>query len=126
MKEARVARGFYPVVVPIRSAKPTGRGKGESSSGKNVFSGKAGCGKGGRGSQGSGRSPNSRGRIKKGKGRGHSGPARDGSSSSQVSLMCGSIDHWARDCPKMDDGSSNPKKGNLGAYAYGAWTLQYS
>ena len=26
MKEARVARGFYPVVVPIRSHKPTGRG----------------------------------------------------------------------------------------------------
>ena len=23
---------------------------------------------------------------------------------------------------KMDDGSSNPKKRNLGAYAYGAWT----
>ena len=29
MKEARVARGFYPVVVPIRSDKPTGRGKRE-------------------------------------------------------------------------------------------------
>ena len=25
MKEARVACGFYPVVVPIRSDKPTGR-----------------------------------------------------------------------------------------------------
>ena len=36
MKEARVARGFYPVVVPIRSDKPTGRGKGDSSSVKNV------------------------------------------------------------------------------------------
>ena len=28
MKEARVARGFYPVVLSIRSDKPTGRGKG--------------------------------------------------------------------------------------------------
>ena len=32
MKEAGVARGFYPVVVTIRSDKPTGRGKGDSSS----------------------------------------------------------------------------------------------
>ena len=32
MKKARVARGFYPVVVPIRSDKPTGRGNGDSSS----------------------------------------------------------------------------------------------
>ena len=32
MKEARVAGGFFPVVVPIRSDKPTGRGKGDSSS----------------------------------------------------------------------------------------------
>ena len=31
-------------------------------------------------------------------------------------------DQWARDRPKMDDGSSNPKKRNLGAHAYGAWT----
>ena len=31
MKEARVARGFYPVGVSIRSDKPTGRGKGDSS-----------------------------------------------------------------------------------------------
>ena len=31
MKEAGVARGFYPVVVPIRTDKPTGRGKGDSS-----------------------------------------------------------------------------------------------
>ena len=29
---------------------------------------------------------------------------------------------WFGDCPKMDDGSSNPKKRNLGACAYGAWT----
>ena len=29
---------------------------------------------------------------------------------------------WARDCPKMNGGSSNPKKRNLGAYAYGLWT----
>ena len=36
MKEARVARGFYPVVVPIRPDKPTGRGKSESLSGKHV------------------------------------------------------------------------------------------
>ena len=48
MKEARVARGFYPVVVPIRSDQPTGRGKGDSSSVKNV-SGKNCRGKGGRG-----------------------------------------------------------------------------
>ena len=44
MKEARVVRGFYPVVVPIRSDKPTGRGKGDSSSVKNA-SGKTGRGK---------------------------------------------------------------------------------
>ena len=30
MKEARVARGFYAVVVPNSSDKPTGRGKGDS------------------------------------------------------------------------------------------------
>ena len=35
---------FYPVVVPIRSDKPTGRGKGDSLSVKNV-SGKTGRGK---------------------------------------------------------------------------------
>ena len=118
MKEARVARGFYPVVAPIRSDKPTGRGNGDSSSVKNV-SGKTGRGKGGRGSKGYGRPSDSRGR--KGKGRGRSG-ARDGPSSSQVCFKCGSNDLWARDCPKMDDGSSNPKKRNLGAYACGAWT----
>ena len=50
MKEARVARGFFPVVVPIRSDKPTGRGKEDSSSVKNV-SGKTGRGKDGRGSK---------------------------------------------------------------------------
>ena len=47
MKEAWVARGFYLVVVPTRSDKPTGRGKGGSSSVKNM-SGKTGRGKGGR------------------------------------------------------------------------------
>ena len=47
MKEARVACGFYPVVVSIRLDKPTGRGKGDSSSVKNV-SGETGRGKGGR------------------------------------------------------------------------------
>ena len=36
MKEAPVARAFYPVVVPIHPDKPTGRGKGDSSSGKTV------------------------------------------------------------------------------------------
>ena len=122
MKEARVAGGFHPVVVPIRSDKPTGRGKGESSGGKKVLSGKTGRGKGGRESKGSGRSSGSRGRIKKGKGRGRPGPARDGSSSSQVCFKCGSTDRWARDCSKMDDASSNSKKRNLGAYAKGAWT----
>ena len=55
------------------------------------------------------------------KSRGRSG-ARDGPSSSQVCFKCGSNDHWARECPKMDYGPSNPKKRNLGAYAYGAWT----
>ena len=65
MEEARVARGFYPVVDPIRSDKPTGKGKSEFSGGKNVLSGKTGRGKGGRGSKLSGRSPDSRGRIKK-------------------------------------------------------------
>ena len=123
MKEARVARGFYPVVVPVRSDKPTGRRKGGSSRGKNV-SGKTGRGKGGRGSKGSGQSSDTRVRLKKGKGRGRSGPARDGSVSSQVCFKCGSTDHWARDCPKMDDGSSSPRKRNLGAYAYGAWTCR--
>ena len=59
--------------------------------------------------------------AEKGKGRGRSG-ARDGPSSSKVCCKCGSTDHWARDCPKMDDGSSNPMKRNLGANAYGAWT----
>ena len=75
MKEARVARGFYPVVVPIRSDKHTGRGKGGSSSVKNV-SGKAGRGKGGRGSKGSGRPSDSCGRDRKSKSRGRS-RARD-------------------------------------------------
>ena len=120
MKEARVARGFYPVVVPIRTDKPTGRGKGDSSSVKNV-SGKTGRGKGGRGSKDSGRLYDSRGHGRKGKGRGRSG-ARDISSSSQFCFKFGSTDHWARDCPTMDDGSSNPKKRNLGAYAHGVWT----
>ena len=46
MEEARVARGFYPVVVPIRSDKPTSRGKCDPSSVKNL------SGKGGRGSKG--------------------------------------------------------------------------
>ena len=82
MKEARVPRGFYPVVVPIRSDKPTGRGKGDSSNVKKV-SGKTGRGKGGRGSKGSGRPCDSRGCGRNCKGRGRSG-ARDGPSSSQV------------------------------------------
>ena len=120
LKEARVARGFYPVVAPIRSDKPTGRGEGDSSSVKNL-SGKTGRGKGGRVLKSSGRSSDSRGRGKKGKGRVRSG-ARDGTSNSQDCFKCGSTDHWARDCPKMDDVSSNLKKRNLGAYAYGAWT----
>ena len=110
--EAWVARGFYLVVVPIRSHKPTGRG---------TVSGKTGRGKGGRGSTDSGRSSDSLGRGRMEKGRGRSG-ARDGPLSSQVCFKCGSPDHWARDCPKMHDGSSNPKKRNLGAYAYGSWT----
>ena len=122
MKEAQVARGFCPDVVSIRSHKPTGRGKGDSSSVKNV-SGKTCRGKGGRGSKGSGRPSDSRGRGRKVKGRGRSG-ARDGPSSSQVCFKCGSPDHWARDCPNMDDGPSNPKKRNLRACAYGALDLQ--
>ena len=97
MKEARVVRGFCRVVVPIRSDMPTG-GKGDSSCGKNVLSGKTGRGKGGRGSKDSGRSFDTRGRIKKGKGSGRSGPAGDGPSNSQVCFKCGSTDHWARDC----------------------------
>ena len=47
---------------------------------------------------------------------------RDGPSSSQVCFKCGSNDHWASDCPKMDVGPSNLKMRDLGAYAYGAWT----
>ena len=119
MKEARVPRGFYPVVVSIRSDKPAGKGKGDSSSVRN--SGKTGRGKGGRGSTSSGRPSDSRGRSKKGKSRGRS-RTRDGPSNSQICFKCGSTDHWARDCPKMHDGSSSPKKRNLGAYAHGAWT----
>ena len=83
--------------------------------------GKTGRGKGGRGSKGFGRTSDSRGHDRKGKDRGLSG-ARDGPSSSQVCFKCGSNDYWARDCPKMDVGSSNLEKRNLGAYAYGAWT----
>ena len=120
MKEARVARGFYPVVVPIRSDKPAGRGKGDSSSVKSA-SGKTGRGNCGRGLKGSGRPSDSRGRGRKGKCRGRSG-ARDGPSSSQVCFKCGSTDHWARHCPKMVDGPSSPKTRNLGAYAYGEGT----
>ena len=120
MKEARVARGFHPVVVTIRSDKPTGTGKSDSSSVENV-SRKNGRGKGGRASKGFGRPSDSRGRGRKEKDRRRSG-ARDISSSSEVCFKCGSTDHWALDCPKMDDGSSSPKKRNLGAYASGAWT----
>ena len=58
MKEARVARGFYPVVVPIRSDKPTGKRKGDSSSVRN-------SGKTVRRSKGSGRPSDSRCRGKK-------------------------------------------------------------
>ena len=57
VKEARVARGFYPVFVPIRSDKPMGRGKRESSSGK------TGRGKGARGSECSGRQKRKRKRT---------------------------------------------------------------
>ena len=89
LKEARSARGFYLVVVPFRSDKPTGRGKGDSSSVKNL-SGKTGRGKGGRALKSSGRSLDSRGRGKKGKGRVRSG-ARDGTSSSQVCFKCGRL-----------------------------------
>ena len=53
LKEARVARGFYLVVVSLRSDKPTGRRKGDSSGVKNL-SGKTGRGKGGRVLKGSG------------------------------------------------------------------------
>ena len=118
LKEARVARGVCPVVVSFRADKPASRGTSDSSSVRNL-SGKTGRGKGGRVLKSSGQSSDSRGRGKKGKGRGRSG-ARDGTSSSQVCFKCVSTDHWARDCPKMDDGSSNPKKRLLGAYAYGA------
>ena len=89
------------------------------------MSGKTGRGKGGRGSKGSGRLSDSGGRGRKGKGRGRSG-ARDGPSSSQVCFKCGSNDRWARDCPKMDDGSSNPKARNLGAPRIWCVDLQQS
>ena len=65
MKEARVARGFYPVVVTIRSDKPPGRGKVNPQMTR-MWVARLGRGKGGRGSKGSGRSSASRGRIKKG------------------------------------------------------------
>ena len=80
--------------------------------------GKTGRGKGGRGSKSSRRPSESRGRGRKGKGRGRS-LSRDISSSSQVYFKCGSNDHLARDCPKMDVGPSNLKKR---AHANGAWT----
>ena len=84
-----------------------------------TLSGKTGRGKGRTALKSSGRSLDSRGRGKKGKGRVRS--SHDGTSNSQVCFKCGSTDHWARDCPKVDDGSCNPKKHNLGAYAFGAW-----
>ena len=92
MKEARVARGFYPVVVPIRSDKPTGRGKSDSTNVDNL-SGTTGRGKGGTGSKSSGRSSNTRGRGNRGNGRGRS-RARDShrlhkSISSMVRLIIG-------------------------------------
>ena len=55
-----------------------------------------------------------RGRDRKGKGRGRSGSVRDGPLSSQVCFKCGATDLWARDCPKTDDGSSNPNSEILG------------
>ena len=47
--------------------------------------------------------------AKKGKGKVRSG-ARHGTSCTHVCFKCGSTEHWARDCPKLDDdGSSNPR-----------------
>ena len=83
MKEARVVRGFYPVVVSIRSDKPTGRGKGDSSSVKNV-NGKTGRGKGGRGSKVLEDLPTLVATVERGKAVGGRSGARDVSSSSQV------------------------------------------
>ena len=88
MKEARVARGFYPVVVPIRSDKPTGRVKGDSSSVKNVWQDWSWPGWK-RIERFLEDLPTLVAAAKKGKGRGLSG-ARDGPSSSQVCFMCGS------------------------------------
>ena len=88
MKEARVARGFYTVVVSIRSDKPRNRRKNDSSSVKNV-SGKTGRGKNGRRSKSSGRSSDSRGHRRKKKHIRHS-RARDGPSSSQIFFKRGS------------------------------------
>ena len=79
MMEARVARGFYPVVVPIRSDKPAGRGKGDSSSVKNVSG--TGRGKGARGSKGLDDLPTLVAAAERGKGIGRS-EVRDGPSSS--------------------------------------------
>ena len=100
--------------------KPAGREKGDSSSVKNV-SGKTGRGKGEDDRNFLEDLPTLVAAAERVKFSGRSG-ARDISSSSQVCFKCGSTDHWARDCPKMDDGSSSPKKRNLGACAYGAWT----
>ena len=118
MKEARVARGFYPVVVPIRSDKPTSRGKSESSGGKHALSCKTGRGKGGRGSKCSGRSSGSRGRIKKEKRQGSFWTTVHRvrkSVSCVVRLIIGhvTVQRWM---------VVLAKKRNLGAYAHGAWT----
>ena len=70
LKEVRVARGFYPVVVPVRPDKPKGKGKSESPD-------KIGSGKAGKGFKCAGRSSDSAGRGRTGRGKGHLGSVRD-------------------------------------------------
>ena len=88
---------------PIRPDKPKGKRKGESPN-------KIGRGNTGRALKGAGRSSDSRGRGTTGRGKSRSGSGRDAPSSSPIGFKCGATDHWARDCPRMDDGSSHPKK----------------
>ena len=110
MKEGGVDRGFYTIVVSIHSDKPRSRRKSNSSNVKNV-SGKTGRGK-------SGKRSKSFWTIFR-----LSWP-RQKKEIVMVHRVHKNVSNEVRlahDCPKMDDGSFNQKKRNLGAYANGSW-----